>query len=331
MLEPEALQVMNIEFQAGSEQPAAHDIADGTGVKVGIIADGIDPNNPDLIRANGQNVVLDYQDFSGFGNSAPTDARESFLDGGCHCVARQSDLRLERFRESSASPPAWLQHSYGVAPGAGLAVMNLAGPNAGFFDSTIVQAIDWVVNHDNVDVLNESIGGNPIPDTHDDPVQLASAAAIAGGAVVVGSTGDAGPTNTIGSPETGDGIIATAGTTTYRVYRQTTRYGSQLSPGGWVSNNITALSSAGTSEFGERMPDVAASGDRGWELCSNGTAHYFGCADIDHGTNPPPVWAAGGTSLSSPLVSGTAALVVLAYAAPTMATIRHQRSSSASL
>jgi hypothetical protein len=61
------------------------------------------------------------------------------------------------------------------------------------------------------------------------------------------------------------------------------------------------------------MPDVAAPGDRGWELCSNDTAHYFGCADIDKGTNPPPIWAAGGTSLSAPLVSGTAALVIQAY------------------
>ena len=29
---------------------AANQIVDGTGIKVGIIADGIDPNNPDLIR-----------------------------------------------------------------------------------------------------------------------------------------------------------------------------------------------------------------------------------------------------------------------------------------
>src|ERR1700730_5809221 len=68
LLEPEALQVMNVEFQPGTNQPAAHDLADGTGVKVGIIADGFDPNNLDLIRTNGQHVVFDYQDFSGFGN-----------------------------------------------------------------------------------------------------------------------------------------------------------------------------------------------------------------------------------------------------------------------
>ena len=163
-------------------------------------------------------------------------------------------------------------------------------------------------------MLNESFGGNPLPDTRDDPVQLANAAAVAAGVVVVVSTGDAGPDGSTGSPATGDGIIAAAGTTTYRVYRQTTRYDTQLSPGGWLSNNITALSSGGTSEFGVRGPDVAAPGDRGWELCSTDTTRFFGCADIDHGANPPAIWAAGGTSLSCPLTSGTAALVIQAYA-----------------
>ena len=32
------------------------------------------------------------------------------------------------------------------------------------------------------------------------------------------------------------------------------------------------------------------------------------------GSNPPPIWAAGGTSASAPETSGTAALVIEAYA-----------------
>ena len=60
--------------------------------------------------------------------------------------------------------------------------------------------------------------------------------------------------------------------------------------------------------------DVVAPGDRGWSLCSSDTTSFFGCADIDHGTNPPPIWAAGGTSASCPETSGTAALVIEAYA-----------------
>jgi hypothetical protein len=316
LLEPEALQVMNVEFQPGSTQPAAHDLADGTGVKVGIIADGLDPNNPDLIRLNGEHVIFDFQDFSGYGNNAPTDGRESFLDAGAIASQGRQVYDLAGFvNPAHPLPPGCNIRIKGVAPGASLAVMNVAGPAAGFFNSQIIQAIEWAVNVDNVDVLNESFGGNPIPDTRDDPVQLANAAAVAAGVVVVVSTGDSGPSGTTGSPATGDGIIAAAGTTTLRVYRQTTRYDTQLVTGGWLSNNITALSSGGTSEFGVRGPDAAAPGDRGWELCSSDTTAFFGCADIDKaGANHPPIWAAGGTSLSCPLISGTAALVIQAYA-----------------
>jgi hypothetical protein len=190
----------------------------------------------------------------------------------------------------------------------------VAGPNAGFFNSQIIQAIEWAVLHDHVNVLNESIGGNPIPNTQNDPVALADQAAVAAGVTVVASSGDAGPFNNIGSPATTPGVIAVGGTTTYRVYRQTTRYGTQLSPGGWENNNISALSSDGVTEFNRHTVDVVAPGDRGWSLCSSNTAAFFGCADIDHGSNPPPIWAAGGTSASAPETSGTAALVIEAYA-----------------
>jgi hypothetical protein len=97
-------------------------------------------------------------------------------------------------------PPGCTIRIKGVAPGASLAVMNLSGPNPAFFNSTIIQAIEWAVNVDQVDVRNESIGGNPVPDTQDDPVQLANAAAVAAGVVVVSSTGDAGPAHSNARP-----------------------------------------------------------------------------------------------------------------------------------
>jgi len=306
LIEPEARQVMNVD--------AADQIVNGTGVKVGIIADGIDPNNPDLIRANGQHVIFDYEDFSGFGVGAPTDGREAFLDAGTIASQGNQTYDLSGFvNPAHPLPPGCTIKIEGVAPGASLAVLNVAGPNAGFFNSQIIQAVEWAVLHDHVNVLNESIGGNPIPNTENDPVALADAAAVAAGVTVVASSGDSGPFNNIGSPATTPGVIAVGGTTTYQVYRQTTRYGTQLSPGGWENNNITALSSDGVTEFNPHTVDVVAPGDRGWSLCSSNTTAFFGCADIDHGSNPPPIWAAGGTSASAPETSGTAALVIAAY------------------
>ncbi|MDQ6773431.1 MAG: S8 family peptidase, partial [Candidatus Dormibacteraeota bacterium] len=312
LLEPEALQVMNVEFQPGTHQPAAHDLVNGTGIKVGIIADGLDINNPDLVR-NGKSIVFDYQDFSGFGNNAPTDGRESFLDSGAIASQGNQAYDLSKFvNPAHPLPPGCNIKIKGVAPGATLAIMNAFAPAA--FNSQIVQAIDRLVTVDKVDVLNESFGANVFPDKANDPTALADDAAVAAGVTVIVSTGDAGPTNTIGSPASDPGIIAAGGSTTYRVYRQATRYGVQLSAGGWESNNITALSSAGTTQLGPRTVDVVAPGDRGWELCSTDVAHYFGCKDFDNNNIPQPIWAAGGTSLSSPLTSGTAALVIEAYA-----------------
>ena len=306
IIEPEARTVMNV--------PAAQQIVDGTGVKVGIIADGIDPNNADLIRPGGQHVIFDYEDFSGFGTSSPTDGREAFLDAGT--IASQGNLTydLSNFvNPAHPLPPGCNIKIEGIAPGASLAVLNLAGPNAGFFNSTIIQAIQWAVLQDHVNVLNESIGGNPLPNTQDDPVALADQAAVAAGVTVVASSGDAGPFNNIGSPATTPGVIAVGGTTTYRVYRQTTRYGTNLVPGGWEDNNITALSASGITEFSPHTVDVVAPGDRGWSLCSTNTTAFFGCTDIDNGS-APGIWAAGGTSASAPETSGTAALVIEAYA-----------------
>ena len=307
LIEPEARQVMSVD--------AANQIVNGSGVKVGIIADGIDPNNPDLIRANGQHVIFDYEDFSGFGLGAPTDGREAFLDAGTIASQGNQTYDLSGFVNPAHPLPAGCTIKIkGIAPGASLAVLNVAGSNAGFFNSQIIQAIEWAVLHDHVNVLNESLGGNPIPNTEDDPVALADQAAVAAGVTVVASSGDAGPFNNIGSPATTPGVIAVGGTTTYQVYRQTTRYGTQLVPGGWENNNITALSSDGITEFGPNTVNVVAPGDRGWSLCSSNTTEFFGCADIDHGSNPPPIWAAGGTSASAPETSGTAALVIQAYA-----------------
>lgn len=315
LLEPEALQVMNVEFQAGDNRPAAHDLVDGSGVRIGLIADGIDPNNPDLIRANGEHVIFDFRDFSGYGNNAPTDGRESFLDASSMASQGRQSYDLSTFvNPAHPLPPGCNIRIKGVAPAASVAVMNVSGPAAGFFNSQIIQAIEWAVNVDHVNVLNESFGGNPFPDTNNDPVSLADQAAVAAGVTVVASTGDAGPSGTIGAPASDPGIINAGGSTTWRAYRQTTRYATNLVPGGWEDNNITALSSGGTTQFGPRAVDVVAPGDRGWSLCSADKAHFFGCGNFELPGSPGAnIWAAGGTSLSSPLISGSAALVIDAY------------------
>ena len=86
--------------------------------------------------------------------------------------------------------------------------------------------------------------------------------------------------------------------------------GAQLSNGTWVNNNISGLSSGGITQSG-RTPDLAAPGDSAWALCTPDLSLYEECSD-DNG-NPASIQNFGGTSQSSPLTAGAAALVIEAY------------------
>ena len=310
LLEPEALQVTNTAFSDPST-PQAQTIADGTGVKVAFIADGLDINNPDFIRANGSHVFVDYQDFSGDGTAAPTGAAEAFGDASAIAAQGRVSYDLSNYVNAAHPLPAGCTIQIrGVAPGASLIGLKVFGNSNSAPTSRFIEAIDYAVS-DGADVLNESFGGNPYPDTGTDPISLADASAIAAGVTVVASTGDAGVTGTIGSPASNAiGIIGVGATTTFRSYQQSTYAGTQLSNGTWVDNNISGLSSGGISQVG-RTPDLVAPGDLGWALCTPDLSLYEECTD-DNG-NPASIQDFGGTSQSSPLTAGAAALVIEAY------------------
>ncbi|MGH7882823.1 MAG: S8 family serine peptidase [Candidatus Dormibacteraceae bacterium] len=112
-------------MRPGGRKPAAHDLADGSGVKVGVIADGLDINNPDLQR-NGRSVVSDYQDFSGYGNDAPTDGEEAFLDAGSIAAQGNTTYDLSKFVNAAHPLPVPCNiRIEGVAPGVSLAMFNV--------------------------------------------------------------------------------------------------------------------------------------------------------------------------------------------------------------
>ena len=230
LVEPEARQVMNVARREQDRERVGHQGRHHRRRHR--------PEQPRPDPGDGQHVIFDYQDFSGFGAGAPTDGREAFLDAGTIASQGNQTYDLSGFvNPAHPLPPGCNIKIEGIAPGASLAVLNVAGPNAGFFNSQIIQAVERAVLHDHVDVLNESIGGNPIPDTQNDPVRWPTRPRWPR-AFGRRQQRRRGPVQHIGSPATTPGVIAVGGTTTYRVYRQTTRYGTQLSPGGWENNNI---------------------------------------------------------------------------------------------
>lgn len=309
LLEPEALQTMHVAFNDGTA--GVGKLSTGAGVKVAWLADGLDVNNPDFIR-NGKSVFVDYKDFSTEGWDAPSSGAEAF--GDASSIAAQGNQTYDLADVASAAhplPAGCTIRIQGVAPGADLVGLKVFGNAPTAPTSRFIQAIEYAVNVDNVDVINESFGSNPYPDTQDDPITLTDNAAVAAGVTVVASTGDSGVNGTIGSPASSKDVIAVGATTQFRSYAQTT-YGGYNLPGvkTWASDNISAISSAGFAQNG-KVPDLVAPGDLGWALCSKNTAVYLDCNDLDG--NPADIQNFGGTSQSAPLTAGAAALVISAY------------------
>ena len=311
-LAPQALSLIHADSQDPSVPTARSLGFTGAGVKVAFIADGLDTKNQEFIRPNGSKVFVDYKDFSGDGPKAPTDGGEAFGDAGSIAAQGTGVYDVSNYNPIPLDQPCKVRIE-GVAPGSSLVGLNVFGTDADAFDSVFLQAIDYAVTVDHVNVINESFGGNPFPDTPTlDLIDLANDEAVAAGVTVVVSSGDSGITNTIGSPATDPAVISAGASTSYQLYAQD-GYGGIRLPGvtGWLDNNISGLSSGGFDQTGRTL-DVVAPGDLNWAPCSTNVKKFADCTNL--AGQPTPIQDFGGTSESAPLTSGVAALVMQAYA-----------------
>jgi hypothetical protein len=322
LLEPEALGLTN----TASSDPTvatAQTVIDGNGipvtgkgVKVAFVADGLDTTVPGFTRPDGTPVFVDYQNFSGDPTGTPTAGGEAFGDASSIAAQDTPNGKLLTYDISKfvnaahPLPSPCLIHIRGMAPGASLVGLKVFS-NSVTTTSYFVQAIEYAVST-GVNVINESFGGNPYPDNDNDPISLANTAAVQAGVTVTVSSGDAGSSGTLGSPSTNTDVIAAGASTQFRSYAQT-GYGSAALAKGYVSNNISALSSGGFAQTGARTVDVVAPGDLGWALCSPNTTLYQDCTDYETPAQGSPIQDFGGTSEAAPLTAGEAALVIQAY------------------
>jgi hypothetical protein len=310
LLEPEALQTTHTAF-ADPSTPSAQQLSTGSGVKVAFFADGLDINNPDFIRANGDHVFTDYKDFSGDGPNGPTGAAEAFGDASSIAAQGRQIYDIADFNNPAHPVPRGCTiRVLGMSPGASLIGMKVFGNSNLTFDSVVLQGLDYAVSHDHPDILSESFGENPLPETAQDLTRVFNSQAVAAGVTVVESTGDAGVESTIGSAATDPSVIAAGASNNFRGYAQTGSYAFQFSNGKWLSDNISSIGSAGFTEGG-RVLDLVAPGEVGWALCTPDPATYEECTDFKGA--PASLQQFGGTSESAPLIAGAAALVVQAY------------------
>jgi hypothetical protein len=323
-LEPQALQLTHTAYRDPAT-PQAQQVVDGMGhkvtgegVTVAFIADGLDPTVLGFTRPDGSSVFVDYQDFSGDPAGTATEGGEAFGDASSVAAQDYPKGKLLTFDISSFIGPTYPTPQTpckiqirGMAPGASLMGLKIFSSLGYTTTSTYVQAIEYAVQH-GVDVMNESIGGQYSPDDDNDPVILVNRAAVAAGVTVVVSSGDAGTTDTLGSPSTDSQVIEVGATTSYRIYAQTGNPGGAItSSHGYIDNNISPFSSGGFAQTRARTIDAVAPGDAGWALCSTDMSLYYECS-TDAG-NPTPIVPFAGTSESAPLVAGEAALIIQAY------------------
>jgi uncharacterized protein YfaP (DUF2135 family) len=310
LLEPEALQTTHTAFTDPST-PQAQNLATGAGVKVAFFADGLDINNPDFIRPDGSHVFIDYKDFSGDGLSAPSNSLEAFGDASSIAAQGRQTYDISQFvNPAHPLPPGCNITVRGVAPGASLIGMKVFGNADSAFNSVILQGLDYALANDHPDVISESFGGYPIPDSTQDLTRLFNEQAVAAGVTVVESSGDSGVEASPSSASSDPSVISAGASTTFRNYAQGTQYGFQFSNGGWLSDNISSIESAGFTQGGRTL-DLIAPGEANWALCTANTALYQGCTNF--AGQPTNLESFGGTSESAPLIAGGAALVIQAY------------------
>jgi hypothetical protein len=303
LIEPEALQTINAPAMTNAG------LASEPGHGVIVANDGISsaPNfslvgNPNFVRPatdGGGSIVV------GATPGDTTDKTDGEYYGDASSIAAQGTVLYQYSKELpySGMPDTCYFKLVGDAPGASLVdTENIDTPESAAADRSVMSesqelaAIDAAVTTLHADVINESYGYGLSPGSYAIHY-AANDAAVDAGVTVVASSGDSGVQGTVSSPASDPKIIAAGATNTHRLNAMA--YGFA----GWVNNDITPLSSGGTTPD-NKVVDLVAPGYGGEAACN------------PHGSDCPTntqTEAFGGTSQSSPLIAGAAADVIQAY------------------
>lgn len=172
----------------------------------------------------------------------------------------------------------------GVAPGADLAIGKVLGDNGNGPFSGVIEGMEWAANDVDADVISVSLGADATDGT--DPVsQAVNSLTESSGALFVIAAGNSGPRpQTVGTPGTADAALTVAAVD--------------------KSDALAGFSSRGPRIDGGLKPDIAAPGVGIVAARASGTSMGTPVDDL--------YTSANGTSMATPHVSGTAALLAQA-------------------
>jgi subtilisin family serine protease len=201
-----------------------------------------------------------------------------------------------------------------MAPGAHLIVLKVLDGSGSGYISDVIAALDYAVAHKddlNIRVVNLSVAAGVYESYNADPLTLAAQRAVSAGLVVVAAAGNNGRSS-LGTPQYA-GVTAPGNAP----WVLTVGASSHMGTIDRADDTMAAFSSRGPGAIDyAAKPDVVAPGVGTESLASPGSALYStDPAYLLNGTAPTsylPYLSLTGTSMATPVVTGTVALMLQA-------------------
>jgi serine protease AprX len=273
----------------------------GAGIGVAVIDSGINDSHPDLWNsAENKSRVVYRQDFTGTANTNSSGGKYDLYGHGTHVagiIGGNGYLSSGNYE--------------GVAPAVNLVDLRALDLNGVGTDSTVIAAIQEAIslqNTYNIQVINLSLGRGIAESYTQDPLCQAVESAWKAGIVVVVAAGNYGRLSIDGSD--GYGTITAPGNDPFVI-----TVGALNSNGSTAQSAeiMTSYTSKGPTTYDHVVkPDIMAPGNNIVSLSAPGATleTLFPSLLVNGNTGKPSYFTLSGTSMATPVVSGSVALLL---------------------